>query len=140
MRRPARERANIHLRLPAEPGSVSTAQHSVFPVASGLPPAVVDDVRLLISELVTNAIRHGGLSREDWIELEVEVSPATVHVEVVDPGVGFRPQAPSPRTPDSPGSSGWGLVFLDRIASRWGVNNRNGTCVWFEMDLGRAGA
>jgi anti-sigma regulatory factor (Ser/Thr protein kinase) len=141
MGRPARERARIHLRLPVEPESVSAAQHSIVPIVSALEPALVDDVRLLVSELVTNSIRHGALEPEDWIELEVEVRPATLHVEIFDPGVGFDPRAAaSPSTPDSPESPGWGLVFLEKIASRWGVDRRDGTCVWFEMDLGSAGA
>ena len=139
MGRPAPDGAHIHVRLPVERESVPAAHHSIFPIASSLEPSVVDDVRLLISELVTNSIRHGALAPDDWIELEVEVGPTTVRVEVVDPGAGFDlPPPASPETPDAPESPGWGLAFLQKVASRWGVEHSDRTRVWFEMDLDRA--
>lgn len=143
MGRPAPDGAHIHLRLPVEPESVSAAHHSISPLTSTLGPAVVDDVRLLVSELVTNTIRHGDLAPDDWIELEVEVRPATVHVEVVDPGAGFDPAAAAAvaglEPPGAADGCGWGMVFLKKIASRWGVEHGDRTRVWFEMDLGQTG-
>ena len=142
--------AHLHLRLPAEVESVTAAHHCIFGVAAALDPDTVDDIRLLISELVTNAIRHAGLAPGDWIDLVVDVESDLVRVEVRDPGPGFDPgrlpasrQARSGSTGRSgslgslggPLQTGWGLEFLRRIASRWGVRRNGLTSVWFELDL-----
>lgn len=125
--------ALIHLRLPVEPESVAAAHHSVFGIASVLDPAVLDDVRLLISELVTNCIRHARLGPDDWIELQVDIEGGGIRVEVRDPGRGFDPEAiPASRPPEGPGL---GLLFVRRIAPRWGVECDGQTRVWFELDL-----
>lgn len=132
--------ARIHLRLPVEAESVTAAHHCVLGIAPALDPDMLDDVRLLISELVTNAIRHAGLSPDDWIELVVEVGSDQVRVEVRDPGPGFDPARLSrskqaPTQFGGPSRTGWGLEFLRRIASRWGVEHNGLTSVWFELDL-----
>jgi len=122
----------IHLRLPVEAESVGAAHHSVLGIATELDPPSLDDVRLLISELVTNAIRHAQLGPKDWIELLVDVERTKVRVEVRDPGPGFDPSTIPPKTPDG---AGWGLEFLRRIAPRWGVERGDQTTVWFEIDV-----
>lgn len=139
--------AHLHVRLPVETESVSAAHHCIFGIAPALDPETLDDVRLLISELVTNAIRHAGLTPEDWIELVVDVGSDQVRVEVRDPGPGFDPaRLPVPKRArhcaelhmedlGGPYRGGWGLEFLRRIASRWGVERNGLTSVWFEVDL-----
>ena len=52
------------------------------------------DVRLLVSELVTNAVRHANLDDGDVIGLVVELADDALRVEVHDPGGGFVPTAP----------------------------------------------
>ena len=89
-----------------------------------------EDVRLLVSELVTNSLRHTGTSE---IELEVWRSQGTVRVEVADRGAGFAvPDEPQPGQ-----ASGWGLFMVDRLANRWGVDSNDSTRVWFELDRAR---
>ena len=130
---PAPCEARIHLRLPVEVESVAAAHHSVFGIASALDPATLDDIRLLISELVTNSLRHARLGPRDWIDLEVGMADRRIRVEVRDPGPGFDPATiPVSKRPEAPG---WGMFLLRRIASRWGVDRGRGTCVWFELDL-----
>ena len=86
------------------------------------------NLRLLVSELVTNAIEH---ARSDGdIGLRVGLEDGTVRVEVIDGGAGFTPRA---RQPGDPLSSGWGLHFVDRLANRWGADAEKGGRVWFEM-------
>ncbi len=86
------------------------------------------NLRLLVSEVVTNAIEHAG-SKGD-IGLRVGLEAGTVRVEVVDSGGGFTPRA---RQPGDPLGSGWGLHFVDRLADRWGADADHGGRVWFEM-------
>jgi anti-sigma regulatory factor (Ser/Thr protein kinase) len=96
-----------------------------------LPASVSDGVLLLVTELVTNAVRHAKIGPEQSLRVELRFSPRRVRVEVLDPGPGFtRTRAPS--RGDEFG--GLGLLLVDRIADRWGVNRTaSGTCVWFEI-------
>jgi anti-sigma regulatory factor (Ser/Thr protein kinase) len=88
--------------------------------------ALVDDLTLLVSELVSNVIHH----TEAGATLALARRHDRVRVSVVDQGGGkIRPRRPSPDDP-----SGRGLLLVDRIATRWGsVNRRGRTEVWFEV-------
>ena len=118
--------------LPASPEAAREARKALGELAPHVPAHYFDDVRLLVTELVTNSLRHGALGAGDAIHLVVQLEPATLRVEVRDPGSGFDVPAP-PQTPDL--GAGWGLFLLGRIADRWGIRGRPSTCVWFEMDL-----
>jgi anti-sigma regulatory factor (Ser/Thr protein kinase) len=100
-----------------------------------LPPAVRADVLLLLTELVTNAVRHSGLSPDQSLRVELRQWPRLVRVDVVDPGEEFSRVRPSLRGDEN---GGWGLFLVDRIATTWGVGRSgSGTCVWFEIELDR---
>jgi anti-sigma regulatory factor (Ser/Thr protein kinase) len=124
--------AEIDLRLPPEPEVVTTARHALDQLTDLLPPEKLEDVRLVVSELVTNSILHAGLSADDQISLTVTVSDGAVRGSVCDPGPGFgMPSEPSPR---SDLSGGWGLPIVETISDRWGVEGNRHACVWFEID------
>jgi anti-sigma regulatory factor (Ser/Thr protein kinase) len=95
----------------------------------GLAPAREQDAELLLSELVTNAVRHGG---DGDLTLHLGRMDHRFRAEVVDQGDGFVPE---PRDRDdlrTPG--GWGLPLVDSLADRWGTH-RGSTHVWFEIEL-----
>jgi anti-sigma regulatory factor (Ser/Thr protein kinase) len=97
-----------------------------------LPAHVREDVLLLVTELVTNAVRHAGVGPDESLQVDLWRWTRRVRVEVADPGAG--PAHVSPR-PGSNGVGGWGLVLVDRIAARWGVESGPSRhCVWFEID------
>jgi anti-sigma regulatory factor (Ser/Thr protein kinase) len=99
-----------------------------------LPPALQGDLSLLVTELVTNAVRHGGASTDRPLQLDFRQQDGRIRVEVVDPGTDFERPAP-PANGDHAG--GWGLFLVDQIAERWGVCAAPaGTCVWFELPAG----
>jgi anti-sigma regulatory factor (Ser/Thr protein kinase) len=123
------------LELPRELDSAAAARHAVDQLADRLPEDQLGDVRLLVSELVTNSLRHAQLGDTDQIRLAVTVDEARVRVEVTDPGPGFAPDGPA----DDPATAeGWGLYLVATLSDRWGVETGDGTRVWFELD--RAGA
>jgi anti-sigma regulatory factor (Ser/Thr protein kinase) len=80
---------------------------------------------VMVSELVSNAYRHG----EGRIELIVESGPNGVRAEVHDEGLGTI-ATPEPR----PARGGWGLTFVDRLADSWGVDEHDSR-VWFQVGL-----
>lgn len=80
--------------------------------------------RLLVSELATNAVRHG----RGRIVLAIRATGRGLHVSVTDDGGGGRPTR---RTPGDDG--GFGLHLVADLADRWG-DGGTGTCVWFEVD------
>lgn len=122
----------LERKLPASPEAAREARVALGQVAAHIPAREFDDLRLLVTELVTNSLRHGGLGTGDAIDLVVQIEPKTLHVEVHDPGPGFD----VPVAAESADlGAGWGLYLLGRIADRWGIEGGPSTCVWFEMDL-----
>jgi anti-sigma regulatory factor (Ser/Thr protein kinase) len=89
-----------------------------------------NDLLILVTELVTNAVRHAGLGPDDAIELHLEAGAGVVRAEVRDPGPGFVPVLREP----GPGG-GFGLVLLRTLSDRWGISADGPTCVWFEIDV-----
>src|SRR5215213_6836229 len=91
-------------------------------VADRLRPAVavsvLDDAQLVVSELVTNGVRHSGGSADDTLTLQVDLSASVLRLEVEDPGLGG---AVTRRAPDSDGAGGQGLNIVHSISERWGV-------------------
>jgi anti-sigma regulatory factor (Ser/Thr protein kinase) len=96
-----------------------------------LPKRRLADVELLVSELATNSVRHAGCDDADELSMEADVQPDRVRVRLFDPGDGFEVHTPAP--PSSGSAGGYGLVLLDRLSDRWGVQRENGFSVWFEV-------
>jgi anti-sigma regulatory factor (Ser/Thr protein kinase) len=109
----------------------SRARQGLEDLASSVPPEVLDDARLLVSEIVTNAVTHADLRGDEHITLRIRPGPRSVEVIAQYPDhVGF----PRPLPAQPPDTHGWGLFFLDRVADRWSVAEREGrTDVWFEV-------
>jgi anti-sigma regulatory factor (Ser/Thr protein kinase) len=122
--------APLALRLPATAGAIGSARHAVDGLAPVLDPDRLDDLRLLVSELVTNGLRHGGAGGHDWIGLSLAFDGEVVRVEVTDPGPGFDARL---REVEPDATGGWGLYLVDRVATRWGVDLGERTTVWFEL-------
>jgi anti-sigma regulatory factor (Ser/Thr protein kinase) len=92
------------------------------------------DAQLLVSELVTNAVRHGGHASRK-VNMTVYAMPDLMRVEVTDEGEGFDPSR-LPK-PSSDRTGGWGLAIVAAVAHRWGIDHERGTTVWFEIDRPR---
>lgn len=100
-----------------------------------LPQPKLADIELIVSELATNSVRHAGCGAADELSVEADVRPDRVRVRMIDPGEGFDAHQPSP--PASGSAGGYGLILLDRLADRWGVQRENGFAVWFEVQRDR---
>lgn len=126
---PARE---LTARFAVDPRAPQLARRFVRCLDGALTPQAFENLELLVTELVTNSIRHGGLAETGWITLQLELLPAAVRVEVRDPGRGFDP-AHRPAPSGQVRGSGWGLYLVERLARRWGVHHDGETRVWFEL-------
>lgn len=116
----------LELTLPPEAESVAEARERVCAaIAPNLTDGTSDTLRLLVSELVTNAVRHGSHSQP--VEVHARWN-SEVRVEVSDHGNGFTP-APRIGAMDDPG--GFGLFLVGQLADSWGVETNDGTTVWF---------
>ena len=119
----------LTLRLNPGPEAIPAARRALDGLTGLVERPVWEDLRLLVTELVTNGVRHG--SSRGTVGVAVRLDETRVRVEVSDAGRGFSPErAPMPR---ADGTGGWGLQLVDRVASRWGVDVDDGTCVWFEL-------
>lgn len=112
--------------IPRDVGAPRAARLAVTGLVDELGDELLDDVTLLVSELVTNSVRHG---EGDTVRLLVDVpEPGLVRCAVVDAGGGFTPvERPATRR-----LGGWGLGLVDAVADTWGVRAGD-THVWFEL-------
>jgi anti-sigma regulatory factor (Ser/Thr protein kinase) len=118
----------LDLTLRSESRSVAEARTSVCEaIEPHLENGMDETLKLLVSEVVTNAVRHGG--SHGPVELHASWN-SEIRVAVQDHGKGF---SPSPRNggPDEPG--GFGLYLVGQLADRWGVETDGGTTVWFVL-------
>lgn len=115
--------------FPKSPAAAAHAREILARLDGDLPVGMVEDARLLTSELVANAVEHA--AADGVVEVRMELSEERLRVEVYDDGEGFDWV---PRRSDAGNERGWGLHFTDSVASRWAVERGERTCVWFELD------
>lgn len=120
--------------LPAELRSAADARRFAERVLrSWSCDALVESARLLISELVVNAVRHGDSS----VTVRLALDSDRLRVEVGDTGASL----PEIQNPEPTAVGGRGLMIVDAVASAWGVDELpEGKVVWFELDTGHPGS
>lgn len=137
MNMPSLERAGRReLRLEAHPRSVGEARRLALELAEPFVEASrLGDLRLVLSEVVSNAVRHGSASGA--ILLALTPKRDYLCVQVTDPGAGLAPR-PGATAPDEDG--GWGFFLIEQLTRRWGLTREDRhTRVWFEFDFGADG-
>jgi serine phosphatase RsbU (regulator of sigma subunit)/anti-sigma regulatory factor (Ser/Thr protein kinase) len=108
-------------------------------LGDSLAPERLYDLQLLASEVVTNAVRHGGARQGEHVDLRVALVADRIRLEVRDPGPGFHDMVPAPALPETDRAGGYGLYLVDLYSTDWGVTGNEGTCVWLEVPLEAAG-
>jgi anti-sigma regulatory factor (Ser/Thr protein kinase) len=106
------------------------ARRFVRSLADRLPPSVIEDASLVVSELVTNSYKHAGKPEGFPIKVTLDLTEDRVRVEVVDGSI-FDPQ---PESTEELRDTKWGLTIVDRIATDWGRISEGG--VWAEIRAG----
>lgn len=113
----------VTLRIESNVEAPGKSRSHLVPLKSRLEPRY-DDVLLIVSELVTNSVRH---SKSEDIDLRVASHDGQIRVEVSDEGPGF--------TRESPRGEGMGLDLVEKLADRWGLASGERFTVWAELSL-----
>lgn len=125
----------VAVTFPADLESASAARHFLEDrLREWGAEELVESARLLVSELMVNAVLHTGTAAQ----LTVDLQPGCLRVEVGDRGTGeVAQQTYEPASP-----TGRGLMIVDALASRWGVEHLppGGKVVWFEIERDDAAA
>src|SRR3954465_14831521 len=124
--------SDMSFELAGGPYAVTAARLALADLEAQLDASVAFDVRLLVSELVTNSVQHASVAAEDSIVLLVSINDVCVRVTVSDDGPGFEP--PSSPPPDD-ADAGWGLFLVEQLADAGGVEDKT---VGFEIERDRA--
>jgi two-component sensor histidine kinase len=115
--------------LPAVPGSAAEARRfSLAALAEWDLSALGDTVSLLVTELVSNGVRHAQTS----LELALSFDGRCLRIAVTD----GDPRPPVARTREKLSVGGWGLALVESLSTEWGtdIDDAEGKTVWFEID------
>ena len=124
--------AELTVTVPASPDAAVALRRAVRSLDRYCGKKTADDVELLVTELATNGVKHAQISSDgNTITLDARLDPHVLRVAVRDRGKAFEPELRRERS--EPG--GWGLVLVDGIAHRWGVESEPTTTVWFELPV-----
>ncbi|BBH68915.1 hypothetical protein ACTI_56000 [Actinoplanes sp. OR16] len=108
-----------HVDVPLDRGAPGAARRAVVAVLAGWgfrDPDWVDGAAVVVSELVTNAVRHGG----GCVALQLEAHERRVIVSVADGS------SVVPRRRDPDGVGGRGIALIEALAAGWSVQNYKG--------------
>jgi serine/threonine-protein kinase RsbW len=121
-------------QFPGVPESVPAARHYVRELLGDAPAETIATIELMVSELVTNCVRH----TDSDFELTIDHAPEQIHVEVSDLGAG----TPAARSPLPSEPTGRGLRIVETLSGAWGVRPREtqGKTVWFTVETQTTGA
>lgn len=121
-------------RLPFEMSSAAIARRALAAELeeAGVARHQVEDIALVLTEMVHNAVAHGRPLPRDAVEVEWALAPTRLRVTVRDGGRAdtLRPLRPSRTRP-----GGRGLLMIDGLSSRWSVALAGTTAVVAEFDL-----
>jgi anti-sigma regulatory factor (Ser/Thr protein kinase) len=119
----------MEVQLPVAAVAPALGRRALEPFRSRVPVRTFEDLLLVATEMISNAVVHGGLTERDSIWLRVRRRPSLTRLEVEDHGVGFGRKGPV-----SPGDvGGRGFMIIARLSERWGLESDGLTLVWCEL-------
>lgn len=119
---------HLSLELSLEPESAARARAAISPLRPYADTSSFDDVRLMVSELVSDALAVEPRPVEALITLEAHVLDGNIWIMVTFNGVAL----PVPAGKPEPAEPGWGIYLVRTLASRWSAGRSpESTYVWF---------
>jgi anti-sigma regulatory factor (Ser/Thr protein kinase) len=124
---------SVRRSLAPDRGAAAAARRVLDGFRGRLEEDVIERSAVVVTEVVTNSVKHAGLTAAQPIDLNIRVFAGCLRIEVTDKGTaGFDPVATLP----NPGqNSGRGFWMVDQLTDRWGVDFTRSTRVWCEFDL-----
>jgi len=131
--RPMEECELVEVSLPLDDQAPGTARSVVTRcLDERVEPSALASAQLLVTELVSNSLRHSGFGDGDVVVVSVELTLESFRVGVLDPG---SDAAIAVRPADMESGGGFGLNLVRMLSERWGVEylGSGGTQVWAQL-------
>lgn len=129
---------SFQITVPAGPAAPATARHALLDwLSPRVTNGLLTDAPLVVSELVTNSLRHGGLPDAANVRVFADLTDGVLRLEVEDAGTAGTVTR---RAPNRNRGGGFGLNIIDALAARWGVQRDRGTLVWVELPIAHSTA
>jgi serine/threonine-protein kinase RsbW len=118
----------VHLRVPARAEYVALARLALSGLADiiGLQDELLADLKLALTEAVSNSVRHAYADGGGFVSIAYELSGDALAVEVVDDGKGFDPERPPPLEGEELTEGGLGIAIIRTIADEFELHSRPG--------------
>ena len=129
----------LELSIGGGPDAARTARHAVAErLDHSLSREAVEEVQLVISELVTNAVRHADAGADDRIDVRIIPGRTALRIEVSDSKPDVHPAQRDRRMAER-GAGGLGLVVVDTLCPTWGTETLDGRkTVWADYRVATA--
>jgi anti-sigma regulatory factor (Ser/Thr protein kinase) len=131
-------RSAVSMALPHAATSVRSARRQIAAdlLRRGVPRSIIEDAVLVVSEIVSNALKHARPRGSGRVEVTWDVRDGAVEIQVADGGGPTQPQVSAPSLS---ALGGRGLSIVAALAGAWGVRqDQAGTVVWARLPLARS--
>jgi serine/threonine-protein kinase RsbW len=118
----------VRLRVPARAEYIALARLALSGLADivALPEELLADLKLALTEAVSNSVRHAYADGSGFVSIAYELSGTALAVEVVDDGKGFDPERPTPLEGEELTEGGLGIAIIRTIADEFELHSRPG--------------
>ena len=118
----------VRLRIPAKAEYIALARLALTGLTdlAALPPEIVADLKLALTEAVSNSVRHAYGESGGFVEIAYELSGSALAIEVVDDGAGFDPDRPPELEGDELSEGGLGIAIIRTIADEFEIQSEAG--------------
>lgn len=119
----------VRLRIPAKPEYIALARLALTGLTdlAALSAEIVADLKLALTEAVSNSVRHAYGESGGFVEIAYELSGTALAVEVVDDGAGFDPDRPPALEGDELSEGGLGIAIIRTIADDFEIESEAGS-------------
>jgi serine/threonine-protein kinase RsbW len=118
----------VRLRVPARAEYIALARLALSGLADilALPDELLADLKLALTEAVSNSVRHAYAGGAGFVSIAYELRGDALAVEVVDDGKGFDPERPPPLEGEELTEGGLGIAIIRTIADEFELHSRPG--------------
>ena len=118
----------VHLRIPAKPEYIALGRLALSGLAQlrEVPDETLADLKLALTEAVSNSVRHAYGGGDGQVEITYELLSDRLQVEVVDDGAGFDPERPPALEGEELSEGGLGIAIIRTVADEFEIASQPG--------------